>query len=197
MSRLMAFVDGENLTARFETMLHEGRRPRVTNHAHLAFGPVAHEMGLFAWSPATVSGFPGDEEVLRIHYYTTFSGGADKLEEFRKRVATHKALWLQDDLMVPRRTLPLIPRVFHKTARNTKTKSVDINLCVEVLEYVRQNALDSVFLVTGDVDYLPLIDAAMKAGKRVYVAALSSGLSSQLMYGVDQFISLDDRYFEG
>jgi uncharacterized LabA/DUF88 family protein len=32
-------------------------------------------------------------------------------------------------------------------------------------------------LVAGDVDNLPLIESLMSAGKRVYVASLSDGLS--------------------
>lgn len=78
---------------------------------------------------------------------------------------------------------------------NTRTKSVDINLCVEVMEYVARDALDSLFLVTGDVDYLPLIEATMRSGKRVYVGALSSGISARLRYAADRFIDLNPIYF--
>jgi hypothetical protein len=62
---------------------------------------------------------------------------------------------------------------------------------------VRGNALDGVYLVTGDVDYSPLIEAVMRAGKRVYVASLSSGTSDVLKELPDRYFNLDVKYFVG
>jgi hypothetical protein len=195
-SRFMAFVDGENLTVRFEAMVKDGRKPRDKGGRYIAW-PIEHLPGLFVWHPATIFGLQGGD-LIRVLYYSTFVGGADGLESFRQHVASRNAYeFIDSGDSVVKRGIPLIPRIFHKTARNTRTKSVDINLCVDVLEYVRQDALDAVYLVTGDVDYLPLVEAVMRAGKRVFVAALSSGLSNQMRYGVDQFNSLNERYFFG
>jgi uncharacterized LabA/DUF88 family protein len=190
----MAFIDGENLTVRFEAMVKEGRKPHTQGSRHVTW-PIQYEPGLFVWHPKTIFGLQGGD-LVRVHYYSTFSGGADQLESFRQQVASRTAYEFVDsgDSIV-KRAIPLIPRIFHKTARNTRTKSVDINLCVDVLEYVRQDALDAIYLVTGDVDYLPLVEAVMRAGKRVFIAALSSGLSSQMSYGVDRFNSLNELYF--
>jgi uncharacterized LabA/DUF88 family protein len=197
MSRLMAFVDGENLTARFEDMLRTGREERKSSHAYKTIGAVAYQQARFVWSQSTVNGFQNSEALQRVHYYTTFSGGNEELEAIHEQISSLRAFQFVDGAIDrPSNAITLISRVFHKTARKTKTKSVDINLCVDVLEYVRQDALDSVFLVTGDVDYLPLIEAVMKAGKTVYVAALSAGLSRRLKYCADKFIPLDDLYFE-
>lgn len=87
MPRLMAFVDGENLTVRFEDMVKAGRKPRTVKDYQIR--PVEHQQGRFVWSPSTVSGFPDNEEIIRVHYYTTFTGGNDELESFREHIATH------------------------------------------------------------------------------------------------------------
>ena len=197
MSRYMAFVDGENLTLRFEAMIKDGRKARLTGDNNVRW-PVHHSSGL-AWSPATIHSLPGagGAELLRVHYYTTFAGAADEFEQFRVRVShLVAASFVGSYSSSVKRSLPVVGRVFHKTKRETKTKSVDINLCVDVLEYTRQNALDGIVLVTGDVDYLPLIHAVMRSGKIVIVAALSSGLSTELKLAADGLIPLDDLYFE-
>ncbi len=197
MTRLMAFVDGENLTARFSAMVGAGRQPRVRADDEIRW-PVVKHGDSFVWSPATVFGIAADHlELVRAHYYTTFVGGSDVLDEFSEWIGQQFAFRFADGggQRVVKSAVPLIPRVFHKTARKTRTKSVDINLCVEALEYVHRDAVDAIYLVTGDVDYLPLIEAVMRAGKRVFLAALSSGLSPRLKYGVDRFVPLDDTYF--
>lgn len=197
MPRLMAFIDGENLTSRFEAMLKDGWVPRRVEKLYEP-GPIVHEAGRFVWSPSTIFGVPSREDLLRVHYYTTFSGATDDFERFKEFLTQQKVIRYQgESQMMAVEHMQLVPRVFHKTTRGTKTKSVDINLSVEMLEYIRQNALDSIYLVTGDVDYLPLIEAAMRAGKKVYVAALSSGLSRRLEYSADKFISLNNTYFTG
>ena len=195
----MVFVDGENLTTRFESMKTEGRNVQegrqiggVPGYGQ-GFTPVTHEAALFVWSEATVRDLPEGEELVRAHYYSTFAGALNEMAGFEQKLASLRASRITDTW--PQDTVRLIPRIFHKPSRRTKTKSVDINLCVDVLDYVQRDALDSVFLVTGDVDYLPLLASVMKAGKRAYVAALSSGLSEPLRYATDRFISLDKVYF--
>jgi uncharacterized LabA/DUF88 family protein len=65
------------------------------------------------------------------------------------------------------------------------------------MEYVKNDALDGVYLVSGDVDYRPLVEAVMRAGKRAYVASLSSGRSKGYLNTLDRHIDLDYYYFMG
>jgi len=186
----MAFIDGENLTARFEAMVKEGRQPRITPRPGTDIATVVHSQSNYVWSSATLRSTVHRETVKRVHYYTTFTGTINDMQSFEEIITrlgchTHP---------VP---LPLVPRVFLKAKSDTPCKSVDINICVDVLEYVRQEALDAVYLVTGDADYMPLVEAVMRAGKIVYVGALSSGLSRRLQYQADRFDLLDEIYFEG
>lgn len=196
MGRVMAFIDGENLTARFEAMLKDGLPPYDSTHL-TNVGVVKHLPGKFAWSPHTIKGLILGDVLERVYYYTTFSGAEQELDEFSATVGECKAWdFPRSDLDEVLHRIRLIPRVFKKSVRKTKTKSVDISLCAEVLECVKNNALDAVYLVSGDIDYRPLIEAVMRAGKRVYVASLSSGRAPHLPNIPDRYVDLDSVYFK-
>jgi hypothetical protein len=195
-AKVMAFIDGENLTARFEAMVKEGMKPRtesVIPHSQL----VKHLPGLLAWHAHSVREMYLGDVLERAYYYTTFSGAEEDLEDFSATIG-QCSVWEppRSDSEAPHHPIRLIPKVFKKSARRTKTKSVDISICVDVLECVKNNALDAIYLVSGDIDYRPLIEAVMRAGKRVYVAALSSGCSPQLPNIPDRFVNLDKIYFK-
>jgi uncharacterized protein (TIGR00288 family) len=88
----------------------------------------------------------------------------------------------------------LYPKVFRKY-KNKKAKGVDIQMTVDILTHVYQNNLEVVYLVSGNGDYLPVIEEVIRKGKQVYLAAFSSGLNKTLVHYVDKFINLDDVYF--
>lgn len=90
----------------------------------------------------------------------------------------------------------LSPRVFKKPKKNVSGKGVDIQMTVDILTHTFQNNIDVIYLLSGDGDYIPLINEVMRAGKQVYVAAFSSGLSPKLKTVADEFTLLDDIYFE-
>jgi hypothetical protein len=73
-----------------------------------------------------------------------------------------------------------------------KAKGVDAALSVRVLEDAYNDNFDDCAIFTSDVDYLPVIEAVLRRGKRVFVAGYKSGLSerSPLMYVPDQFLDL-------
>jgi uncharacterized LabA/DUF88 family protein len=191
----MAFIDGKNLTARYESMVKDGRRPKTQPEriwSERKFN-IDHEPGVFLWYPLSLGKLRAT--TLRAHYYTTFIGSEDNLDALSERIS--KCIAAEMNPVGPGEiaTTNLVPCVFLKTARSTKTKSVDINLCVDVLEYVRQHALDVMHLVGGDVDYLPLVTATMRAGITVHLAAFSSGLAPRLRHSADTFTLLDGTYF--
>ena len=67
-------------------------------------------------------------------------------------------------------------------------------MTLDILTNVYQNNLDTVYIVSGDGDFIPLIKECIRFGKHVHVAALSSGLSPELRYEADQFLLLDNMY---
>lgn len=178
--RMMVFVDGENLVLRYQAMLAKGHTP----------GPdVKHEKDVYVWSPRSID--PEDHIILRATYYTYTCGDQQRTEIIAKEI---KNLSFQQ-FHKSRHPNTLYPCVFWKSKKSAAAKGVDINMTVDILKHVYYDNLDTVFLVTGDGDYFPIIDESIRRGKTVYVASLSSGLNPKLPILADRFFDLDKIYF--
>ncbi|MYN42758.1 NYN domain-containing protein [Duganella sp. FT109W] len=192
----MAFVDGENLLNRFEAMVGEGLKHRDHTPQGGMAEPIKYDPKKFVWSPYTIANLYGGDILERVTYYTTMTGDVDALEDLNTAIGSCQTREIPY-ASIGQHQLRVLPKVFKKEARRTKTKSVDISICVDVMEYVKNDALDAVYLVSGDVDYRPLIEAVMRAGKRAYVASLSSGRGLGYSNVPDRYVNLDSLYFFG
>ena len=183
--RMMVFVDGENLVYRYQAMLDAGRTASDTR--------ITHEKDTFVWRPFAVS--CDHHIVLRATYYTYCIGDEAKVRAMSERI---KSLEFRQ-YSVPGVNVSLLrnlsPRVFRKP-RGRKAKGVDIQMTVDVLTNVYQDNLDTVYLVSGDGDYIPVLQEAIRRGKQVYIAALSDGLNEELKLIADRFIDLDGTFFQ-
>lgn len=183
-------------------MVEAGRKPRTAPHPHeyiRKVGVVTHSKDRFVWNPAIIREV-AHGPLIRANYYTTFQGAPDELAALEAEISGMKAHLVrgypgavEDQL---HNATSLVPKVFKKQKRGTKTKSVDINICVDVLTQAYQGAVDDIYIVSGDGDYAPLIEQTMRTGKRVHVAALSDGLSPVMRRISDHFISLDEVMFD-
>jgi uncharacterized LabA/DUF88 family protein len=193
----MAFVDGENLLKRYESMAADGWGPRLTpGHFGQFLSKSTHQPGRLVWNPFVVREV-GTGPLLRVNYYTTAVGDANALETLELDIAALTADLVNTGMVMGAGSRTnLVPQVFKKQQRGQKTKSVDINLCVDVLTQAYQSSVDDIVIVSGDGDFAPLIRQTMSAGKRVHIAALSSGLSPRLRSISDHFIDLDPVFFE-
>ena len=181
--RAILFVDGENLVFRYQEEIRLGRIP--------ADG-VIHEPDCFVWHPGitSVSHF----DLFRVCYYTTVVGSDDYIEQIRQKLA--KIVFRATAMGPSHISGQIVPRVFKKPQKSTKTRSVDIHLIIDVLQYAHLNAVDLIYLASGDQDYLPLIENVMRQGKQVYISAFSSGLGKPLAYSCDEFFDLDKFFFK-
>ncbi|MEJ1463347.1 MAG: NYN domain-containing protein [Candidatus Sedimenticola sp. (ex Thyasira tokunagai)] len=190
LGRMMVFVDGENLVQRFQAMVSEGYGLREDAR-------IAHEKDIYVWSPhLTVK--PGLNLVVRANYYTYAFGDETRVQEIKDELKKLQSGQYRDPRIQWVGGAPLnnlYPVVFKKE-RSKKAKGVDIQLTVDILSNVYKDNLDSIYLVSGDGDYKPVLEEAIRHGKHVYVAALSSGLNIELRNCADQFIDLDQRYFK-
>ena len=64
------------------------------------------------------------------------------------------------------------------------------------MRFAYTNAADVLCFISGDGYFLNLYSEIMRTGKKVSVAALSSGLSEAVKSSVDYFINLDDVFFK-
>lgn len=180
----MIFIDGENLLNRFETMYaEEGSRMNTSVH---------YAKGRFVWHPDLAEKFKTC--LVRITYYTAFSGDTPAIEQLESEIARIRYIKRESEV---KRDASLVPAVFKKERKSSKTKSVDINLTTDLLRSAYNDSLDRAVLISGDGDYLPVVKDVMRQGKEVWVAALSSGLNRALPSAADHFLNLDQMFFGG
>lgn len=183
--RSMLFVDGENLTIRYQSMLQDGR---------IALPCVVHVEDTLVWSPRiTRSQYEYLDPVIRVHYYTSVVGDEVRVGEIETQLASQPFSSGGRDEM---HNGQLVPVVFKKARKSRKTRNVDINIIIDIMRYSFSDAIDRVYLASGDGDYLPLIQEVMRRGKQVELLAFSSGLNPSLRKSVDAFHSLDDKFFK-
>lgn len=186
LGRMMVFIDGENLVTRYQAMLDEGWSPRA--------GGTAHEKDVIVWEPNSI--FVGLHVVLRATYYTYVQGSPDNMEAVAARI---KELTFGN--YHPPGThfghLPnsLTPCIFNKP-KNRKAKGVDIQLTVDILTHAYQDNCDTIYLMSGDGDYVPVLAEVQRLGKQVFVSAFSSGLNPKLRQMADSFQLLDAYYLD-
>jgi len=175
----MIFIDGENLSVRYERMVKDqGKLP----NPNVLFDPAR-----FLWHQNLAALWP--LEIFRVLYYTSIVGTHDDLAALEDRISGVE--WKFKSLVGQ-----VVPRVFKKAKGGDKTKSVDINICIDVLRHCHASDVDVVVLMSGDGDYLPLLREVMRNGKQAYVAAFSDGLNPAIRRTVDSFQSLDRHFFQ-
>jgi uncharacterized LabA/DUF88 family protein len=182
--RMMAFIDGENLVMRYQAMIEKKLKPS---------SGTKHEPDTFVWHPSSL--VIDSVDVIRISYYTYVVGDDSRLKDVHRTI--RNLTWGAIPYGATNPTNGhLFPRVFKKEQKAAKRKGVDISITVDALSHVYQGSVDTVYLITGDGDYKPLIDQIVRAGKQVYLAALSDGLNESLLESVDRFINLDPIFFK-
>jgi len=168
-TRVMVFVDGENLACRYATELGD---QSAQDH-------VKYRKDTFVWSRFANMKYHQRCEVLRHYYYTTVQGDDLAIDGV---VGELKAVGIE------------APRVFKKR-RGRSAKRVDISLATDMLSHAHRKNYDLAILVAGDEDYVPLVEAVMAEGRRVVVWALRSGLSPALATAVDHCFNVGSILF--
>jgi uncharacterized LabA/DUF88 family protein len=180
--RMMVFVDGENVVFNYQSLLKEGKIPRDS---------VIHEPDIYAWEPKSIIN-PGLHELLRVKYYTYATGNDERITNINNEIKS-LSFTKNNDSKLPNN---LFPVVFNKPKKSAQRKGVDIQMTVDILSQVYYNNIDTVYLIAGDGDYLPIIDEVIRMGKQIYLAAFSAGLNKKLEHRVDLFNLLDNVYFK-
>lgn len=183
--RSILFVDGENLTMRYQEMVASGRNPR---------DGVAHKPHTYVWSDKlTYKPHDGLPNLVRVHYYTSVVGDSNLVEDIQREMA---AITFASPGSGQHHKGQLVPLVFKKDKKSKKTRNVDLQIIVDVMRYAFTDAVDRVYLATGDGDFIPLISEVMRRGKQVELLAFSSGLSPLLRSRVDRLHIIDDIFFK-
>ena len=75
-------------------------------------------------------------------------------------------------------------------ASGARKADMDLDLCMDIVRLVDAGALDTVVLVSGDSDFLPLLEYCSDHGVRVEVAAFDDAAAMILRQSCDLFINL-------
>lgn len=75
-------------------------------------------------------------------------------------------------------------------ASGARKADMDLDLCMDIVRLVDAGALDTVALVSGDSDFLPLLEYCSDHGVRVEVAAFDDAAAMILRQSCDLFINL-------
>lgn len=76
-----------------------------------------------------------------------------------------------------------------------RQKEVDVSLACEMLEHALLNNFDVAILVSGDRDFVPVIQKVQAAGKRVEVAAFDGEFSQEVKRAADVYYVMNDMPF--
>lgn len=177
----MIFVDGENFTIRGQDL---AKAAGIT----LIHGKY-WEPDTFLWFPNMHGEFPtfsgtawnaqhggADIRAQRSYYYTAIAGDERKLRKTRLAI----------------RELGFEPNVFKKV-KGTKSKGVDVSLTTALVSHAYRHSYEVAYLLAGDGDYVPMVEEAKRAGRRVVVAFFEKhGLNPELRIAADHFIDLTD-----
>ncbi len=85
------------------------------------------------------------------------------------------------------KTMPL-----KKTPEGFIEKGIDILLATDMIVLAYNNAYDTAILVSGDSDYIPVVEMIQQLGKRVENASFKKTSSYELRKVCDDFILLDN-----
>jgi len=184
--RAILFVDGENLTMRFQALVKSGRTPNKG---------TLHKPNVFVWHEKFMrNNYFQLLNVVRVCYYTSVVGDDLRVADIKCQLSKIQFTTIGDD--GGGISGQIVPIVFKKPARTDKTRNVDIQIVIDIMRFAFTDEIDRIYLASGDGDYLPLIGEVMRRGKQFEVLAFSSGLNPTLPYSVDSFFDLDDLFFD-
>ena len=84
----------------------------------------------------------------------------------------------------------IIPR--GSCGNSTKQIGVDVQLATHVVTSAIRSSCDTIIIVSGDGDFIPVIDSVKSSGKMVEFAAFSGFANMSLIDETDYFTYLDD-----
>lgn len=74
-------------------------------------------------------------------------------------------------------------------------KGTDINVCTHLITKGFMNAYDTAIIVSGDTDYIPVMDVLNTLGKNIVVVGIKNQNLTQFKHHSDAQITLDEKFF--
>ena len=94
------------------------------------------------------------------------------------------------------REMPFIDlRLPAERAMFQQDTAIDVMIAVDMVSMAYRDVYDHAILVSGDGDFVHAVREVKWVGKQVYVAAFRNNLSIALKREVDEYIELDNEFF--
>lgn len=180
--RTHIFVDGENLVFRYQDMLKSG--PIVRSG-------VRHITDVAAWSTHIYQNASAD--IQRVTYYTSCVGDDDYLSRIHDEIQQWGYSYNAGSFQGTGRLSPVVSK---KPSKSQKSRSVDIRITLDALVCAYTHEIEQLILLTGDSDFVPVVEQVRRQGKQIIVGSFSSGLTPALRRVPDHFFLLDSHFFE-
>lgn len=180
--KVIAFVDGENLSCRYQEMIRSGRTP---------VDGVVHIEDSFIWVHSITTTWT-EFDLIRVLYYTSVVGAEDRVSEISAKIGATIFKTLAGGTIGKAQIIPVVHK---KPGNSRKSKVIDIGLTIDVMRAALTMPIDGIWILSGDGDYLQLVREVTRSSKQIYVGAFSSGLSPALKTSVEAFIDLDAMFF--
>lgn len=173
-TKVMVFVDGENLAIRYSKILERQKQERAK---HIKF-----KQDVYVWSAHLNHALTNwGVEVIRKYYYTSVQGDTVKLESIEEQLFECGIESFS---------------VFRKD-KGKGSKRVDISLATDMLSHAFRKNYDVAVLVGGDEDYIFLVEAVKAEGRRVVLWFVEDGLNLALRRKADYYFDIGKILFEG
>ena len=174
------------MVLRYQEMIKEGKVPRPDN---------IHIRDCFIWNQKIL-----DDHIWklkRLAYYTSVIGDDLKVQAIREKISstTFKCVTGRTPGQTETFSGQIVPFVRKKASRSKKESICDIAITVGVMRACYRDHAETIWLFSGDGDFIELLSEVVHSGKRAYVSAFSSGLNQEIPYIVDEFIPLDKYFF--
>ena len=127
-----------------------------------------------------------DRTMIRSYYYN-----AALTEDYDDDLREGQQRFFESLSRIPYVTVRL-GRLYRRNDGLLVEKGIDVAIAVESLCLAYENAYDTALLVSGDGDYVQLLEALKRKGKHIEVAMFKSQSAGILLEHVDVFHPLDD-----
>ncbi len=193
--KTVVIVDGENLAIRYKAMIKNDYEPKNN---------TIKIKDVFVWNPDLFQSHNTRKDILRISYFTCVACDEVRLEEIKDEIGKTEYSYTVDIIgggggrfgggardIISKGTLN--PRIFTKQ-KGTSTKKVDIAMFIDAFNYSILDNIEEIHLMTGDSDFIPIIQEIMRRGKKVTVSSFSSGVKDEMKHVPDTYQCLDDIF---
>ena len=128
----------------------------------------------------------GKRQLFRVYYYN-----APLTDDYETELREGQQRFFESLRRIPYVTVRL-GRLHRRTDGSLVEKGIDVAIAVESLSLAYQDAYDTAILVSGDSDYIELVEAIKARGKHIECAMFKNQSAGILLEHVDVFHPLDE-----